>query len=106
VALTKFRLSPLLSFHVPAGYLQTKISVDPGAAVKLLPCDHKGHGFKSWKQPLVEMQGNVAYIRPKMVGPLPGPCASGSYVHQAALFFKSHLFSELCTHDLHCTSCG
>ena len=28
-----------------------------GAVVKLLPCDHEvtGHGFKSWKQPLIEM---------------------------------------------------
>jgi hypothetical protein len=24
------------------------------------------------------------YIRPKVVGPFPGPCASGSYVHRAA----------------------
>jgi hypothetical protein len=27
---------------------------------------------QSWKQPLVEMQGNAAYIRPKVVGPFPG----------------------------------
>jgi hypothetical protein len=33
------------------------------------------------------MQGKTAYIRPKVVGPFPGPCASGSYVHWAALFF-------------------
>jgi hypothetical protein len=33
------------------------------------------------------MQGNVAYIRSKVVGPFPGPCASGSYVHQTALFY-------------------
>jgi hypothetical protein len=26
------------------------------------------------------------YIIPKVVGPFPGPCASGSYVHWAALF--------------------
>jgi hypothetical protein len=26
------------------------------------------------------------YTRPKVVGPFPGPCASGSYVHRAALF--------------------
>jgi hypothetical protein len=35
-------------------------------------------------QPLVEMQGKVAYIRPKVVGPIPGPCTNGSYVHQVA----------------------
>jgi hypothetical protein len=31
------------------------------------------------------MQGKVAYIRPKVVGSFPGPYASGSYVHRAAL---------------------
>jgi hypothetical protein len=41
---------------------------------------------KSWKQPLAEMQGNVAYIRPKVVRPFLGLRASGSYVHRAALF--------------------
>jgi hypothetical protein len=41
-----------------------------------------------WKQPLAEMQGKAAYIRLKVVGPLLGPCASGSYVHRAVLFFK------------------
>jgi hypothetical protein len=30
------------------------------------------------------MQGKTAYIRPKVVGPFSEPCASGSYVHQAA----------------------
>jgi hypothetical protein len=40
----------------------------------------------TWKQPLAEMLGKAAYIRPKVVGPFPGPCASGSYVHRAALF--------------------
>jgi hypothetical protein len=44
------------------------------------------HGFKSWKQPLAEMQGKAAYIRPKVVGPFPELCASGSYIHRAALF--------------------
>jgi hypothetical protein len=39
--------------------------------------------FKSWNQPLVEMQENASYIRPKVVGPFSGPCASGSFVHQA-----------------------
>jgi hypothetical protein len=32
------------------------------------------------------------YIRPKVVGPFPGPCTSGSYVHRAA-FFKNVLGS-------------
>jgi hypothetical protein len=40
-----------------------------------------------WKQPLAEMQGKAAYIRPKVVRPFPGHYASGSYVHLAALFF-------------------
>jgi hypothetical protein len=56
----------------------------PGAAIKLLPCDHEVMG--SWKQPLAEMQGKTAYIRPKVVGPFPRPCASGSYMHRAVLF--------------------
>jgi hypothetical protein len=33
------------------------------------------------KQPLAEMQGKTAYIRPKVVG----PGASESYMHRAAL---------------------
>jgi hypothetical protein len=45
-----------------------------------------GHGFKFWKQPLVEMQGKTVNIRPKVVGPFPAPCASWSYMHRAALF--------------------
>jgi hypothetical protein len=48
-----------------------------------------GHGFKSWKQLLAEMQENTAYIRPKVVRPFPGPCISGSYVHQAAFFLTT-----------------
>jgi hypothetical protein len=31
------------------------------------------------------MQGKAAYIRPKVVGPFPRPCASKSYMHRAAL---------------------
>jgi hypothetical protein len=42
--------------------------------------------FKSWKQPLAEMQGKTAYIRPEVVGPFPGPCISMSYMHRATLF--------------------
>jgi predicted GTPase len=33
------------------------------------------------------MQGKTGYIRPKVVGPFPGPCASGNNGHQVALFF-------------------
>jgi hypothetical protein len=39
----------------------------------------------SWKQPLAEMQGKTAYIRPKVVGPFLGPCANKSYVHRGPL---------------------
>jgi hypothetical protein len=34
------------------------------------------------------MQGKTAYIRPKVVGPFPGPDASESYMHRAAPFFS------------------
>jgi hypothetical protein len=47
-----------------------------------LPCDHEVMGSKSWKQPLAEMQGKTAYIKSKVVG----PCTSGTYVHQVALY--------------------
>jgi hypothetical protein len=53
--------------------------------VKLLPCDHEVMGSR--KQPIAEMQRKTAYIKPKVVGPYPGPGASGSYVHRAALFY-------------------
>jgi hypothetical protein len=36
------------------------------------------HGFKSWKQHLAEMHGKDAYIRPKVVGPFPGPAQAGA----------------------------
>jgi hypothetical protein len=77
-------LSPICSSlsHVFFGRLGI-VKGSPGAAVKLLPCDHE---VKSLKRPLAEMQGNAAYIRPKLVGPYPEPCASGSYVYRAALF--------------------
>jgi hypothetical protein len=51
----------------------------PGAAVKLLPYDHEVMGVSSPGNS--QMQGKTVYIRPKVVG----PCASGSYVHWAAL---------------------
>jgi hypothetical protein len=53
--------------------------------VKLLPCDHED-GFKSCKQPFAKMQGKNTYIRPKVIRSFPRPCASGSYMHRAALF--------------------
>jgi hypothetical protein len=34
-------------------------------------------------------------IRPKVVGPFPGPGASGSYVHRAALFRSIALLTPL-----------
>jgi hypothetical protein len=40
----------------------------------------------SGKQPLAEMQGKPAYIRPKVIVPFPVPSASRSYMHRAALF--------------------
>jgi hypothetical protein len=49
-----------------------------------LPCDHEVMGSS-----LVEMQGKTAYIRPKVVGPFPGLCASRSYVHRAALLERN-----------------
>jgi hypothetical protein len=33
------------------------------------------------------MQGKIAYIRPKVVGPFPVRGATDSYVHRAALLF-------------------
>jgi hypothetical protein len=46
--------------------------------------------FKSSKKPLTEMQGNAAYIRPKVVGPFPGYCTSRNYVHWANPNFASY----------------
>jgi hypothetical protein len=53
----------------------------------------RDHRFKSWKQPLAEMQGKALYIRPKVVRPFPIPCASGSYVHRAALYILLVLYA-------------
>jgi len=44
---------------------------------------------KSWCQPLAEMQGKAAYKKTQVVGLFPGPCASGSYMHRAALFIDA-----------------
>jgi hypothetical protein len=35
------------------------------------------------------MRGKTGYIKPKVVGSFPEPCASESYMHQAALFKSS-----------------
>jgi hypothetical protein len=55
----------------------------PGAAVKLLPCDYEVMG----KQPLVEIQRNATYIRPKAVGPFLGPSVSRSYMWTRLPFY-------------------
>jgi hypothetical protein len=45
------------------------------------------------------MQGKTVYIKPKVVRPFPGPGASGSYMHQAALFSHVHvsMFASACS---------
>ena len=50
--------------------------------VKLLPCDH-------------EVMGSSPRNSPKVVGPFPGPCASGSYMHQVALFFERKVVTPI-----------
>jgi hypothetical protein len=68
--------------------------------------------IKSWKQPLAEMQGNVVYIKPKVVRPFPKPSASRSYMHQAAFFLwmctgNSHFkFSDFFYLDNAIVICG
>jgi hypothetical protein len=42
------------------------------------------------------MQGKTVYIRPKVVGSFPVLCASGSYVHWAALFLHFLAFDLCC----------
>jgi hypothetical protein len=58
----------------------------PSAAVKLLPCDHEVMGLIPGNSLLQKCRERHAYMRPKVAGPFPGPCASGSYVHRAALY--------------------
>lgn len=48
---------------------------------------HGGHRFKSWKQPLADMQGKAAYHRPLWSGSSPDPVHSGSFSAPAALLF-------------------
>jgi hypothetical protein len=40
------------------------------------------------------MQGKAAYVRPKVVGPLPRPGTNASYVHQAAPFIDELGFAS------------
>jgi hypothetical protein len=47
--------------------------------------------YKSYKQPIAEMQGKAAYIRPKVVGPFPEPGASRRYLDQAAIVLTNIL---------------
>jgi hypothetical protein len=56
--------------------------------VKLLPCDHEvmGSSTGKWKQPLAEMQGKAAFVRPKVVGPFPGPCVLGCPFISSSLY--------------------
>jgi hypothetical protein len=58
----------------------------PGAAVKLLPCNHEVMGSSPENRLLQKCRERLCTLRPKVVRPFPGPCASGSYVHWAAFF--------------------
>jgi hypothetical protein len=53
--------------------------------VKLLPCNHEVMGSS-----LAEMQGKAVYIRPKVVGPFPGPTQAGATC-TGLPFFKHEL---------------
>jgi hypothetical protein len=59
---------------------------NPSAVINLLPCDHEVIGREYWKQPLVEIQVKIAYIRPKVIRSFPRPYISGSDIHLAAFF--------------------
>jgi hypothetical protein len=61
-----------------------------------------GYGFKSWKQPLAEMQGKTVYIRPKVVGCFPGPYVNGSYVYRAAPLYLSMATARFFYIDVRC----
>jgi hypothetical protein len=60
----------------------------PGAAVKLLLCDHEVVGSCLENGLLQKYRKNVVYIRPKAIGSFPEPYTSGSYVQWAALLMK------------------
>jgi hypothetical protein len=79
-----FTLGPAWKFLYHALTHQEGETWCSGKVVALWPW---GHEYKSWKQPLAEMQGKTMYIRSKMVRPFPVPCESGSYVHQTAFFY-------------------
>jgi hypothetical protein len=56
----------------------SNVKGSPGAAVKLLPCDHEVMGSSSGNNLLQKCRERLL---PKVVR----PCVSGSYVHRAAL---------------------
>ena len=54
--------------------------------VKLLPCDHEVTGSSPGTSLLQKCRERLRTKKTQVVGPFPGPCASGSYRHRAALF--------------------
>jgi hypothetical protein len=53
-----------------------------GLAIKLLPCDHEVMG----SSPGYAEEGCIRKTQSgRTLGPFPGPCISGSYLHRAAL---------------------
>jgi hypothetical protein len=54
--------------------------------VKLLPCDNKVMGSSPGNN-LLQKCKKMLYIKPKVVGPFPRPCASWTYMHRAPPFF-------------------
>ncbi|PHT60832.1 hypothetical protein T459_35316 [Capsicum annuum] len=50
-----------------------------------------GHKFKSWKQPLAEMQGKAAYNTPLWWGPSPDPAHSWSFSAPDCPFFTGNV---------------
>jgi hypothetical protein len=85
-------LSYSLSLIFSQNYQSCKTSTLPWHSGKVVAFWPWGHGFKSWKQPLVEIQEKTVYIRPKVVGPFSGPYVSESYLHRAALLVVIALF--------------
>jgi hypothetical protein len=49
-----------------------------------MPCDHEVMG-SSPENSLLQKCRERLYTKPKVVGPFPGPGASGGYVHRVAL---------------------
>jgi hypothetical protein len=69
--------------------------------VKLLPCDQEVMG-SSPENSLLQKCRERLRKKTQVVGPFPGPCASGSYVHRAALFLE--YFSRKNKNELDCWS--